>query len=182
MCETAEYAGRKEALVVQLIEAGGSAAFPDGVRFVIAAREAGLRLAAASSSKHARLLLQRIRVDSFAVQDGITSSVVRPGLTLLDLFEVDVSGRDFARGKPDPEMFLAAAQELGVSPRAAMVLEDAPAGIVAAKAGGMVAVAVAGADDAELLADAGADIVVASLDDLDRRHWPRVGWRPRAAP
>jgi hypothetical protein len=41
---------------------------------------------------------------------------LRPGLTLLEAFDADVSGRDFAHGKPDPEMFLAAAEELAVRP------------------------------------------------------------------
>jgi beta-phosphoglucomutase-like phosphatase (HAD superfamily) len=48
-----------------------------------------------------------------------------------------------------------------------MVLEDAPAGVQAAKAGGMAAIGIARADDAGLLAAAGADIVVTTLDDVD---------------
>ena len=70
-------------------------------------------------------------------------------------------------GKPHPEMFLTAARELGVEPSDAMVLEDAAAGVEAAKAGGMAAIGIARADDADLLAGAGADIVVTSLDDID---------------
>jgi beta-phosphoglucomutase-like phosphatase (HAD superfamily) len=90
------------------------------------------------------------------------------GKTLLDLFDVDVSGRDFAHGKPDPEMFLTAARELGVEPAHAVVLEDAPAGIQAAEAGEMASIGVARRpDDAELLEGAGADLVVATLDDVD---------------
>jgi beta-phosphoglucomutase-like phosphatase (HAD superfamily) len=92
---------------------------------------------------------------------------VRPGLALLDYFEVDVSGRDFARGKPDPEIFLTAAHELGVEPTEVMVIEDASAGVEAAKAGGMAAIGIARADDTELLAAAGADIVVTTLDEID---------------
>jgi beta-phosphoglucomutase-like phosphatase (HAD superfamily) len=93
--------------------------------------------------------------------------VVRPGLTLLGLFDADVSGRDFAHGKPDPEMFLMAAAELGVDPQVAFVLEDASSGVQAAKAGGMAAVGIARAGDADLLAAAGADIVVDTLDQVD---------------
>ena len=85
----------------------------------------------------------------------------------MDYFDADVSGRDFAHGKPDPEIFLTAARELGVEPRDAMVLEDASAGVEAAKAGGMTAIGIARAGDAELLATAGADLVVTSLDDVD---------------
>jgi beta-phosphoglucomutase len=92
---------------------------------------------------------------------------VRPGLTLLEFFDADVSGRDFAHGKPDPEMFLTAANELGAAPEDSFVIEDAEAGVQAAKAGSMGAIGIARADDAELLAAAHADIVVTTLDDVD---------------
>jgi beta-phosphoglucomutase-like phosphatase (HAD superfamily) len=162
-----EYAQRKQAMVVQLIEAGDFTAYPDALRFIIAVKDAGLRVAAASSSKNAELFLRKIRLDSFAAEHGISSGTLRPGLTLLDYFDADVSGRDFARGKPDPEMFLTAARELGVDPRAAIVMEDASAGVQAAKAGAMGAIGIARKDDAELLSAAGADIVVKTLDDVD---------------
>ena len=165
----AEYAARKQEMVVRLIEAGDFTAYPDALRFIIAVKDAGIRAAAASSSKNAKLFLRKIRLDAFAQQQQqITSASLRPGLTLLDFFDADVSGRDFARGKPDPEMFLTAARELGVAPHAAMVIEDAAAGVEAAKAGGMAAIGIARADDADLLAAAGADLVVTSLDDVDR--------------
>ena len=164
----AEYAERKQAMVVRLIEAGDFTAYPDALRFVIAAKDGGVRIAAASSSKNAELFLRQIRLDTFAQEHGISSPSLRPGLTLLEAFDADVSGRDFAHGKPDPEMFLTAAEELAVAPEDAMVLEDATAGVRAAKAGGMAAIGIARADDAGLLAAAGADIVVTSLDQVDR--------------
>jgi beta-phosphoglucomutase len=164
----AEYADRKQAMVVRLIEAGDFTAYPDALRFIIAVKDAGVRVAAASSSKNAGLFLRKIRLDTFAREQGIESASVRPGLTLLDFFDADVSGRDFEHGKPHPEMFLAAAHELGVAPHRAIVMEDAAAGVEAAKAGEMGAIGIARADDADLLADAGADIVVTTLDDVDR--------------
>jgi beta-phosphoglucomutase-like phosphatase (HAD superfamily) len=163
----AEYAKHKQAMVVRLIEAGDFTAYPDALRFIIAVKDAGMHVAAASSSKNADLFLSKIRLDTFAQEQGICSSSVRPRLALLDYFDVDVSGRDFAHGKPDPEMFLAAAHELGVAPEEAVVMEDAAAGVEAAKAGGMGAIGVARADDAGLLSAAGADIVVATLDEVD---------------
>jgi beta-phosphoglucomutase-like phosphatase (HAD superfamily) len=163
----ADYAQRKQQMVVRLIEAGDFTAYPDALRFVIAVKDAGLLIADASSSKNAGLFLRQIRLDTFAREQGISSPSVRPGLSLLDYFDADVSGRDFAHGKPDPEIFLTAARELGVEPGHAMVLEDAPAGVQAAKAGGMAAIGIARADDAGLLADAGADIVVTTLDNVD---------------
>ncbi len=165
----AEYAQRKQEMVVRLIEAGDFTAYPDALRFLITVKDAGLRIADASSSKNAALFLSKIRLDTFAQEQGISSPSLRPGLTLLAYFDVDLSGRDFAHGKPDPEIFLTAAHELGVEPRDAMVLEDASAGVEAAKAGGMTAIGIARADDAGLLATAGADIVVTTLDDVDTK-------------
>ena len=163
----AEYAARKQEMVVRLIEVGDFTAYPDALRFIIAVKDAGIRVAAASSSRNAKLFLGKIRLDTFAEEQGITSASLRPGLMLLDFFDTDVSGRDFAHGKPDPEMFLTAARELGVAPHAAMVVEDAAAGVKAAKAGAMAAIGIARAGDARLLADAGADIVVTTLDKVD---------------
>jgi beta-phosphoglucomutase len=162
-----EYAERKQEMVVRLIEAGDFTAYPDALRFIIAVKDAGLRVAAASSSKNAQLFLRKIRLDSFAEQEGLSSATLRPGLTLLDYFDADVSGRDFAHGKPNPEMFLTAAEELDVRAEWAIVMEDAPAGVQAAKAGEMSAIGIARTDDAELLAAAGADIVVKTLDEVD---------------
>jgi beta-phosphoglucomutase-like phosphatase (HAD superfamily) len=162
-----EYAQLKQEMVVRLIEAGDFTAYPDALRFVIATKDAGMLIADASSSKNAGLFLRKIRLDTFAAENGITSPTIKPGLVLLDYFDADVSGRDFAHGKPDPEIFLTAAHELGVEPRYAMVVEDASAGVQAAKAGGMAAIGIARADDADLLAAADADLVVTSLDDVD---------------
>ncbi len=164
---TAEYAQHKQELVVRLIQAGDFTAYPDALRFVIAAKDAGMLIAAASSSKNAALFLRQIRLDTFAQEHRIFSPTLRPGLTLRDYFDADVSGRDFAHGKPDPEIFLTAAHELGVEPGCAIVIEDASAGVQAAKAGGMAAIGVARADDADLLAAAYADLVVTTLDDVD---------------
>ncbi len=164
----AEYAELKQAMVVRLIEAGDFTAYPDALRFIIAVKDAGLRVAAASSSKNAELFLRQIRLDTFAREQGI-SSPSRPARTerCSTTSTPTCPGRDFAHGKPHPEMFLTAAHELGVAPEDAMVMEDAPAGVEAAKAGGMAAIGIARADDAELLAAAAADIVVSSLDDID---------------
>jgi beta-phosphoglucomutase len=161
------YAARKQTMVIDLIEAGEFTAYPDALRFIIAVKDAGIRVAAASSSKNASLFLRKIRLDTFADEQGIGSESLRPGLTLLEFFDADVSGRDFAHGKPHPEMFLTAAQELAIAPEQSFVIEDADAGVQAAKAGNMAALGLARADDTELLAAAGADLVVTTLDDVD---------------
>ncbi len=162
-----EYADRKQRRVGELIEAGEFHAFPDALRFLLAVKRVGLRVASASSSRNARAMLERIRLDVFAAEQGLDSSTVRAGLTLMDAFDADVTGRDFARGKPDPMIFLAAAAELRLPPGSCMVVEDAPAGIEAARAGGMAALAVARQHDAGMLREAGAHLLVGSLDEVD---------------
>jgi beta-phosphoglucomutase len=162
-----EYAARKQVRVVELIEAGKFTAFPDALRFLLAVKDAGIRVASASSSKNAKLFLKQIRLDTFAAAQGLAYGFVRSGLTLLDVFDADVTGRDFPRGKPDPMIFLAAAAELGLASGACFVVEDASSGVRAAKAGRMSALGVARLHDEALLADAGADLVVTTLDDVD---------------
>jgi beta-phosphoglucomutase len=161
-----EYAARKQVRVVELIEAGSFTAFPDALRFLLAVKDAGIRVASASSSKNAKLFLRQIRLDTFTAAQGLTYGFVHDGLTLLDAFDGDVTGRDFPRGKPDPAIFLAAAAELGFVPGACFVVEDASSGVQAAKAGRMSALGVARLNDEALLSDAGADLVVTTLDDV----------------
>ena len=161
------YANRKQARVIELIEAGEFEAYPDALRFALAARASGIRIAAASSSKNAGLFLRQIRLDAFAEEQGLGYDFVTPGLSLLDFFDADVSGRNFAHGKPHPEIFLTAAAELGSPPEKSFVVEDAVSGIEAAKAGEMAALGIAREGDAEMLARAEADLVVTSLDDVD---------------
>ncbi len=160
------YAANKQARVIKLIEAGEFEAYPDALRFVLAVRDAGIPVAAASSSKNAGLFLRQIRLDDFAAAQDLHYDFLRPGLSLLEFFDVDISGRDFAQGKPHPEMFLTAADELGVTPEHCFVVEDAASGVAAAKAGGMAAIGLARADDEELLAAENADLVVTSLDEV----------------
>ena len=161
------YAERKQEMVVELIEAGRFSAYPDALRFLLAVKDAGIAVAAASSSKNAGLFLRQIRLDEFAAQEGLQYDWLEDGLTLLSAFDVDISGRHFERGKPHPEIFLTAAQELVIEPSAAFVVEDAVSGVQAAKAGALAALGVARHDDEDLLSEADADIVVSTLDDID---------------
>ncbi len=94
---------------------------------------------------------------------------VRDGIS--DLFEVRIDGvvaeREGLRGKPAPDMFLAAARALDVEPAGAAVFEDALAGVQAGRAGafGWV-VGVDRTGQADALASHGADIVVHDLSEL----------------
>jgi HAD superfamily hydrolase (TIGR01509 family) len=146
------YAERKQKWLEYLIQAGGVEAFPDALRFVQAALSLGWPMAVASSSKNANDMMRSVRLES--------------GQSLFEVFDVNVCGRDLAHGKPDPAIFLLAARELRIPPAHCFVAEDAPAGIEAARAGGMTALGVARHDDAALLRTAGADLVVTSLDEV----------------
>jgi beta-phosphoglucomutase-like phosphatase (HAD superfamily) len=150
--EAARYAARKQACLEDLIKAGCVTAYPDALRFLGAIRARGWPVAAASSSKNADPMMRLIPFGG----DG----------TLAGAFDADVCGRDLARGKPAPDIFLLAAFELKVAPSRCFVVEDAPAGIQAARAADMMAIGVARHDDAAGLWAAGADLVVASLDDV----------------
>ena len=164
-----QYAAAKQEHVLRLIDEGRFMAFPDALRFVLDVKAMGIPIAAASSSKNAKLFLERIRLDLFAAEQRIDYDFIRPGMTLAEIFDADISGRDFPKGKPDPTIFLTAAEELGADPAACFVTEDATSGVQAAKAGGMAALGVARLDDREMLLEAGADLVVTTLDDVSRR-------------
>jgi beta-phosphoglucomutase-like phosphatase (HAD superfamily) len=72
------YGDRKQSMVIKLIEAGEFTAYPDALRFIVAVKDAGIRVAAASSSKNAGLFLRQIRLDTFAEENGVESEHVKP--------------------------------------------------------------------------------------------------------
>jgi beta-phosphoglucomutase len=109
------------------------------------------------------------------VKQAIGSSAPRANLDLIlrltgiERFLSAIIGmEDTTRGKPDPQVFLTAAARLDVPPRRCLVLEDAVAGVQAAKAGGMKCIAVRFVEhhSADKLAQAGADRVVTTLADV----------------
>lgn len=109
------------------------------------------------------------------IRQAVGSSAPRKNLDLIlevaglaEFFEALSSMEDTTRGKPDPEVFLIAAQRLGLEPKNCLVLEDAIVGVQAARAGGMkcIAVSFAGHHPAEKLRNAGANLVVGNLKDV----------------
>ena len=142
---------RKNEIVLRRLREDGVEAYPGSVRYLQAARDAGLNRAVVSSSANTAAILEAAH--------------------LADYFEVRVDGvvaaREGLKGKPAPDYFLAAARALGVAPAAAAVFEDALAGVVAGRAGdfGFV-VGVDRVGQAEALRQHGADVVVADLADL----------------
>ena len=142
---------RKNELVQRLIREGGVEAYEGSVRYVRAARDAGLRRAVVSSSANCREIL---------VAAGIE-----------DLFEVRIDGivaeREHLQGKPAPDTFLAGARALGLEAGEAVVFEDALAGVEAGRAGHFrYVVGVDRVGQADALRAHGADTVVTDLADL----------------
>lgn len=142
---------RKNALVLEMIGKLGVQVYEGSVRYIRRAREAGLRTAVVSSSANTVQVLDAAGIAGlFDVRiDGV------------------IAGQRSLAGKPAPDTFLAAAQELGVPPARAVVFEDALAGVEAGRAGhfGCV-VGVDRTGQAQELAEHGAEIVVRDLEEL----------------
>jgi beta-phosphoglucomutase family hydrolase len=142
---------RKNEIVLRLIRERGVEPYEGSVKYVRAAKDAGLRRAVVSSSTNCHDVL---------VAAGIE-----------DLFEVRIDGvvaeREHLHGKPAPDTFLAGARALGVEPAHAAVFEDALAGVAAGRAGhfGFV-VGVDRVGQADALREHGADVVVSDLSEL----------------
>lgn len=118
-------------------------------------------------------------IDRRGLQKAIASSGIRRYVEavlrvndLLDRFSVIITGDQVAHGKPAPDVFLAAARVLNVEPQHCLVLEDAPAGVQAAKVASMMCIAVPDHGVARLDLSQ-ADRVVASLSDV-RSMLPRL--------
>jgi beta-phosphoglucomutase len=124
----------------------------------------------------ARTLLDNLHRAGFV--QAIGSSAPRANLELIlrltgvaRFFDAVIGSEDTQRGKPDPQVFLVAAERLGVPPARCVVFEDAVAGVQAARAGGMKGVAVrfVGHHAESALRQAGADLVVESLEQVSAR-------------
>jgi beta-phosphoglucomutase len=160
-----QYSEGKQARVQKLIEQHAFRPFDDGVELLLRLKDAGLKVAAASSSQNAPALLARVRLDEWCAAHGQSYAFIGEGCSMLDVLDADLSGRRFPHGKPDPAIFLAAAAELGLDPAHSLVVEDAPNGVAAARAGGMRSIGVNRADDADDLRAHGATWVVDDLRD-----------------
>ena len=132
----------KEALYRALIEREGIAPLPGAAEWVARLHQAGWRQAIASSAP-------RLNVE-----------VMARVLHFEQFMDAFVGAEDVARGKPEPDVFLAAAAKCGVPAALCVVVEDAEAGIEAARRGGMRCIGVGGANVSA------ADLIVRSLADL----------------
>lgn len=138
-------ADRKNDYYVEMIELGNFRVFDAAVALVRKCQNDGYGLAAASSSANVRAVLEKAG--------------------LLDAFPVIVGGEDVENGKPNPDIFLAAAKGLGLSVEECVVIEDSSSGVQAAKNGGFFCIGLLHEDDDNELP--GADCVVSSLAEVD---------------
>ncbi|MBD0323248.1 MAG: beta-phosphoglucomutase family hydrolase, partial [Aldersonia sp.] len=141
----------KQERVVAELATGLVEAFPGSIAWVRELREAGLATAVVSSSQNCAAILAQV---------GISN-----------LFDTRVDGQTALDqdlpGKPAPDMFLVAADTLGVEPARAVVVEDALAGVAAGRAGNFgLVIGVNRFGQAKELAEHGADLVVDDLSEL----------------
>ncbi|HHY15308.1 MAG TPA: beta-phosphoglucomutase [Firmicutes bacterium] len=140
--EKERLAARKNTWYMQYIERmGPNEILPGVLPFLAALKQHGVKTALASASKNARFILTKLH--------------------LTQEFAAIVDGNSVSKAKPDPEGFLLAASKLGINPAAAVVFEDAPAGIVAAQRAGMLAVGIGSAS-----ALAGADLILPGFGEM----------------
>ena len=153
--EKAEMAERKNAHYLALVEKMSPAdLLPGALDALRNARALGCRVALASASKNAMLVLER--------------------LGIVDAFDHVVDANLIAQSKPHPEVFLTAASALGVDPADCVGVEDAVAGIEAVRAAGMFAL---GVGDARVLTEA--DQVIPDLRHFVPTNYLRTGRRLR---
>ncbi len=126
--EKAAFAEEKNTLYRELLKQMSSTDLSESVKETLENfREAGMKLAVGSSSRNTPFILERIGLGTF--------------------FDAVADGNCITRSKPDPEVFLKAAEMIGLKPEECVVVEDAHAGVEAATAGGFDCAAIGDARD-----------------------------------
>lgn len=143
----------------ELLESEGVDVLPGAEELVLSLADRGIPMAVVSSSKNA----PRVLPDHL----GEHMEVIFSGI---DVAELEMPG------KPAPDMFLEGARRLGVDPRSAAVLEDAPAGVKAGRLGGFAVVVGIDSAGTSRLEASGADFVVRGVDELplDATEWAEL--------
>ena len=142
---------RKNLLVLQKIKEGAVQVYDGSVAYLKAATDAGLRRAVVSASANCKDVLEAAGIADFIEVrvDGVTARAQN------------------LPGKPAPDTFLNAAEQLGLPPENCAVFEDALAGVAAGRAGKFgIVVGVDRVGQTQALLDNGADIVVTDLSEL----------------
>lgn len=145
-------AGKNDAFLT-VLDRDGVTAYPGSVRYLHAARDAGLRIAVVTSSRNGEHVLERAGLSEF-IEHRVD------GNTIVD---------EHLAGKPAPDSYLRGAELMGVPPAAAAVFEDAISGVQAGAAGDfgyVVGIDRVGGGQSAAMEQAGASIVVGDLDEL----------------
>lgn len=144
---------RKNELFLEILEKEGVETYQDTIKMIRQWKEDGIKLAVISSSRNCKHIMETAG--------------------LLELFEARVDGtiskEKGLNGKPEPDVFLEASEQLKVDPAEAIVIEDAIAGVQAGKKGKFaLVVGVARHGEDEALKEHGADIVVHKLTEIEK--------------
>jgi len=147
--EQAALAERKQAIFRGLLERLTTAdLLPGAVELVVALRARGIRTAVGSSSKNTSFIVDKLGLRRY--------------------FDVVVDGNDIVRSKPDPEVFLLAAARLGLAPRDCVVVEDAVAGVEAARRAGMAVFGIGSPETLPGVTPVAPDLAHVTVSDLLR--------------
>lgn len=140
-----EASSKKQEYYIKLLDSEGIKVYDSTVSLIKNIIADGIKTAVVSSSKNCIDILNRAG--------------------LIDLFEVSLGGNDFTKGKPDPQIFLLAAEKLSVAPEESVVFEDATLGVEGAKRANMKCVGIDRHNSPELFKKA--DVVVGDLSEID---------------
>jgi beta-phosphoglucomutase len=138
----------KQGYFVAMLDREKIPAYPGTVALIKAIRASGRRAALISSSRNLPRIIKSAGVE--------------------DLWDAIVSGTEVTKGKPDPQVFLMAAERVDMPPARCVVIEDALQGVEAAKRGGMKCIGIDRHGDPARLAKA--DLVVRDLGEIGLSH------------
>lgn len=145
---------KKDVVFHDILKRDGVQQYNATVKWIHELKEQGVHIGVASSSKNCPLILQTTGLEP--------------------LFETRVDGIVSAEkglhGKPEPDIFVLAAKNMGVSPKEAVVVEDAAAGVAAGRKGGFgLVIGVAREGNEKELKENGADVVITDFEGVDTR-------------
>jgi len=143
--ELEKAAAKKQGYYLELIKQEGVEAYQTSADLIKELKEHGIKIAVISSSRNCHLILEKAN--------------------LLNLIDIEISGNDITKGKPDPQIFLMALERLGIKASEGIVFEDAVLGVEAAKRAKIVTVGIDRHKDPRSLSKA--NLVVEDLSEVN---------------
>jgi len=169
-----EFAGRKSAEIIRMyleskISDAGALLLQQKKEkyFVKLMKEKGMKSPVGLKKFLRQLVLAKYKIALATAADRYKAREVLKHLGVAKYFRVRVTAEDVSRGKPDPEIFLAAARKLRCAPGECVVIEDSPLGIQAAKKGGMIAIGILTSHSRKQLRSAGADKIIKTFKEIN---------------